>query len=67
MAGRMKAINRLSRELGEVLSRESGYRRRFANLAHLLTGNFLGSLLGLAAFALSARALGLVEYGSTLR
>lgn len=36
---------------------------RLANIAHLLTGNVLGSLLGLVAFALSARALGLEAYG----
>ncbi len=38
-------------------------RRRLRDVGYLLTGNFAGSLLGLAAFALTARALGPVGYG----
>jgi O-antigen/teichoic acid export membrane protein len=36
---------------------------RLKNIAHLLTGNFAGALIGLAAFALTARALGPNDYG----
>jgi O-antigen/teichoic acid export membrane protein len=43
--------------------RKGAGRMRLANIAHLLTGNFIGSLLGLLAFALSARALGTTNYG----
>lgn len=42
---------------------EGGHRLRFTNIAHLLTGNVLGSLLGFAAFAFAARTLGIEEYG----
>lgn len=42
---------------------EGALRRRLTNIGHLLTGNLVGSLLGLAAFALTARALGPVDYG----
>lgn len=42
---------------------EAGNRRRLINVTHLLTGNFTGSLLGLVAFALCARTLGVAEYG----
>ena len=47
----------------EALKHRSAGRTRLANIAHLLTGNFLGSLLGLVAFTLSARALGVANYG----
>lgn len=33
------------------------------SVAHLLAGNFAGSLIGLAGFALTARALGPADYG----
>jgi O-antigen/teichoic acid export membrane protein len=53
----------LTRRAMEALKRRSAGRTRLANIAHLVTGNFLGSLLGLVAFALSARALGVANYG----
>lgn len=51
------------REVLRTVRQKGAHRTRIANIGHLLTGNFLGSLLGLAAFALSARALGPVDYG----
>ena len=36
---------------------------RLRNIAHLLTGNFAGAFIGLAGFALTARALGPSDYG----
>ncbi|WP_244492011.1 lipopolysaccharide biosynthesis protein [Aureimonas sp. AU12] len=36
---------------------------RFVSIAHLLTGNFVASLFALVAFTLSARALGVEQYG----
>jgi O-antigen/teichoic acid export membrane protein len=38
-------------------------RRRLTDVSHLLTGNFAGSLIGFAAFALTARAIGAEGYG----
>lgn len=59
-AGRIaEAVGRMRGALG----RPSDHRTRLTNIAHLLTGNFFASILGLTAFALSARALGLQEYG----
>lgn len=46
-----------------AFGRGSEHRTRFVNIGHLLTGNFLASILALVAFALSARALGLEAYG----
>lgn len=42
---------------------EAMLRRQLRNVGYLLTGNLAGSLIGLAAFALTARALGPAEYG----
>lgn len=57
-----KAIRNLpSKVRGSVIG--SGNGRRLVNIAHLLTGSFAGSLLGLIAFALCARSLGVAEYG----
>ncbi|MDB5524076.1 MAG: hypothetical protein JWM58_1839 [Rhizobium sp.] len=36
---------------------------RLKNIGHLLTGNFAGAIIGLAGFALTARALGPADYG----
>ncbi|NGO54313.1 lipopolysaccharide biosynthesis protein [Allomesorhizobium camelthorni] len=57
------SIKQAIQSVGQAFRHEGGHRLRLANIAHLLTGNVLGSLLGLVAFALSARALGLESYG----
>ncbi|MBZ9856945.1 lipopolysaccharide biosynthesis protein [Mesorhizobium sp. CA13] len=56
-------IGKLARRVLQAARRKSAGRTRLANIAHLLTGNFLGSLLALVAFTLSARALGVTNYG----
>jgi O-antigen/teichoic acid export membrane protein len=38
-------------------------RTRLLNIGHLLTGNLFGSLIGMLAFVVTARALGPTEYG----
>jgi O-antigen/teichoic acid export membrane protein len=43
--------------------REGVLAKRVGSLFHMLTGNFAASLIGLAAFALTARALGPLDYG----
>jgi O-antigen/teichoic acid export membrane protein len=37
--------------------------QRLTSISHLLAGNFFGSMIGLASFALTARALGPLDYG----
>jgi O-antigen/teichoic acid export membrane protein len=49
--------------LQKILSREASLRERLQHIAHLLTGNVLSSVIGLAGFALTARALGPEGYG----
>lgn len=52
--------------LGKVrtlLENEKHFLIRLKNIAHLLTGNFASSFIGLAGFALTARALGPTDYG----
>lgn len=61
---RLQALStRLKRATGRFSHSDGGHRLRLANITHLLTGNIVGSLLALAAFALAARTLGLEEYG----
>lgn len=43
--------------------KDETFRRQLKNVGHLLTGNFAASLIGLASFALTARALGPADYG----
>lgn len=53
-------------KLGKVRStveKEAHFLVRLKNIAHLLTGNFASSFIGLAGFALTARALGPTDYG----
>ena len=38
-------------------------RARLVNIGHLLTGNLLGSIVGMLGFLITARALGATEYG----
>lgn len=38
-------------------------RKRLFNIGHLLTGNLFGSVIGMLAFVLTARALGPTHYG----
>lgn len=51
-------------DVARAWRQEETLRRRLKNVGHLLTGNFAGSLIGLVAFALTARALGPVDYGA---
>ncbi|CAN7743428.1 MULTISPECIES: oligosaccharide flippase family protein [Ensifer] len=48
---------------GDIARREKSLKERLQAVAHLMTGNFLGSIIGLAGFALTARALGPADYG----
>ena len=57
-----KLKGRLRRVAG-AWRQEKDFKKRFLSIGHLLTGNFLSSLIGLMAFALTARALGPAEYG----
>ncbi len=58
--------DRLRKKLGGLRTfwqEEQSLRARLTGIAHLLTGNFLGAIIGLVGFALTARALGPHEYG----
>ena len=62
MSARRK-IEKKFRRLAGFWSEEATLRDRMAKIAHLLTGNFLTSIIGLIGFALTARALGPADYG----
>jgi O-antigen/teichoic acid export membrane protein len=49
--------------LTKLWRQEWQLRTRLVNIGHLLTGNVFSSLIGLLAFALTARALGPIDYG----
>lgn len=59
-----KKLRRARQAFKEVLSKERSLKDRLQAVAHLLAGNFLGSIVGLAGFALTARALGPADYGT---
>ena len=57
------AVRRRARRLVGTWRGEDLLRRQLADVAYLLSGNLAGSVIGLAAFALTARALGPADYG----
>ena len=62
----MSIRDRLKAKLGRIFGqwrKETSLHEKLSSVGHLLTGSFLGSLIGLIAFTLTARALGVVEYG----
>ena len=58
----MTKIRGRARALRKAVTAES-FRRRYANVGHLLSGNAATLVIGLFAVALTARALGPHEYG----
>ncbi len=62
----MSLLSKIKKK-AELQARSWGVQKDFAqqlkSIAHLLTGNFSSSLIGLASFALTARALGPADYG----
>ncbi|WP_442892633.1 lipopolysaccharide biosynthesis protein [Ensifer sp. CCNWLY38] len=58
-----KKLRGARKAFDEIVKREKSLRDRLAAVAHLMAGNFLGSIVGLASFALTARALGPTDYG----
>ena len=62
----MRLSDRFMMRVGKIqslLEKEKSFLVRLKNIAHLLTGNFASSFIGLAGFALTARALGPEDYG----
>lgn len=62
----MRLSDRFLTRFGKIqslLEKEKNFLFRLKNIAHLLTGNFASSFIGLAGFALTARALGPSDYG----
>ncbi|AHK47518.1 putative inner membrane protein (plasmid) [Ensifer adhaerens OV14] len=58
-----KKLRRAMKAFGDIARREKSLKERLQAVAHLMAGNFLGSIIGLAGFALTARALGPTDYG----
>jgi O-antigen/teichoic acid export membrane protein len=56
-------VARLKKKIGGHWKRETSLRARVKNIGHLLTGNLIGSVIGVAAFMVTARALGPADYG----
>lgn len=63
----MTLIDKVAKKAGRRVHgwrNEKDLTQRLASIAHLFAGNFTSSLIGLAAFALTARALGPSQYGT---
>jgi O-antigen/teichoic acid export membrane protein len=58
----MKLTNKVGRRAASW-RRQKDIWERLRSIAHLLTGNFASAIIGLAGFALTARALGPADYG----
>lgn len=56
-------MRQLAKRLRQLVSGDAGHRRNLADIGTLLGGDFFGAVLALAAFALTARALGPADYG----
>lgn len=62
----MSVVKRIAKKIrarSQSWRGQQDLRQRVTSVAHLLAGNFASSLIGLAAFALTARALGPTDYG----
>jgi O-antigen/teichoic acid export membrane protein len=62
----LSLLSKISSKATKRLSQwrdQKDFFHRLKSIAHLLTGNFTSSLIGLAGFALTARALGPADYG----
>lgn len=57
------AIRALSRQMLLEWREEAFLRARLINIGHLLTGSLFGSIIGMIAFVVTARALGPTDYG----
>lgn len=62
----MKLLESLLKKTGKyriAWQAEAELHGRLKNIGHLLTGNFASAFIGLAGFAMTARALGPADYG----
>jgi O-antigen/teichoic acid export membrane protein len=56
-------LRRLEHRRRRFWAQRGALRKRLLNIGHLLTGNLFGSITGMLAFVLTARALGPTDYG----
>ena len=56
-------VQTLGRRVSRFWRDETSLRARLVNISHLLTGNLLGSVIGMLGFLVTARALGATDYG----
>lgn len=59
----LAAVRAFGQRMKRVWSREKVLHARLINVGHLLTGNLFGSVVGMLAFVVTARALGPAAYG----
>lgn len=59
----LESLLKKTRKYRSAWQAEGDLHGRLKNIAHLLTGNFASAFIGLAGFALTARALGPADYG----
>ena len=57
------AIRPLDRLVRRLWPNDAPLRARLINIAHLLSGNLIGSIVGVIGFVVTARALGPADYG----
>ena len=56
-------VQALGRRAQQFWRDEASLRLRLASISHLLTGNLLGTVVGMLGFLVTARALGVTDYG----
>ncbi|TGQ42009.1 lipopolysaccharide biosynthesis protein [Mesorhizobium sp. M00.F.Ca.ET.216.01.1.1] len=57
------SVQTLGRRARRFWRDEASLRTRLVNISHLLTGNLVGSVVGMLGFLVTARALGATDYG----
>jgi O-antigen/teichoic acid export membrane protein len=56
-------VQALGRRAQRFWQNEASLRSRLLSIGHLLTGNLLGTIVGMLGFLVTARALGVTDYG----
>ena len=57
------AVRAFGQRMLRMWGRETFLHARLINIGHLLAGSFFGSIIGMVAFVVTARALGPADYG----
>ena len=59
----MAPVETLTKRVKQFWHSDAALRARLVNVGHLLTGNLVGSIVGILGFLATARALGAADYG----